>query len=152
MVKAVKPYKPKKIYTDSVPKKTRYSISDRAALGLMPSEQDIQIDVLKECAYYKYEGIKISEILCHIPNGGGRSKAEGGILKAMGVQAGMPDFLLPIPKQGYGSLYIEMKDHKGRVRPEQKQKIALLEKLGNKVIICRTVKETIAEIKSYLGI
>jgi hypothetical protein len=30
----------------------------------------------------------------HVPNGGARSKAEAGILKAMGVQAGMPDLLL----------------------------------------------------------
>lgn len=30
----------------------------------------------------------------HVPNGGGRSKAEAGILKAMGTLAGMPDLLL----------------------------------------------------------
>lgn len=33
-------------------------------------------------------------IVFHIPNGGGRSKAEAGILKAMGVLAGMPDLLV----------------------------------------------------------
>lgn len=38
--------------------------------------------------------------VAHVPNGGGRSKAEAGILKAMGVLAGMPDLLLfgPGPK------------------------------------------------------
>lgn len=38
-------------------------------------------------------------IAFHVPNGGGRSKAEAGILKAMGVLAGMPDLLLFGPKQ-----------------------------------------------------
>ena len=30
----------------------------------------------------------------HCPNGGGRSKAEAGILKALGVLAGVPDLLI----------------------------------------------------------
>lgn len=33
----------------------------------------------------------------HVPNGGGRSKAEAGILKAMGVLAGMPDLFVMGP-------------------------------------------------------
>lgn len=38
-------------------------------------------------------------LVLHVPNGGGRSKAEAGILKAMGVLAGMPDLLVigPLP-------------------------------------------------------
>jgi hypothetical protein len=30
----------------------------------------------------------------HCPNGGKRSKAEGGIFKALGVRAGMPDLIV----------------------------------------------------------
>lgn len=33
-------------------------------------------------------------LVAHVPNGGGRSKAEAGIFKAMGVLAGMPDLLV----------------------------------------------------------
>lgn len=33
-------------------------------------------------------------IVWHTPNGGGRSKAEAGILKALGVLAGMPDLFV----------------------------------------------------------
>lgn len=33
-------------------------------------------------------------LVLHVPNGGGRSKAEAGILKAMGVLAGVPDLLV----------------------------------------------------------
>lgn len=33
-------------------------------------------------------------LVFHVPNGGGRSKAEAGVLKAMGVLAGIPDLLV----------------------------------------------------------
>lgn len=35
----------------------------------------------------------------HVPNGGGRSKAEAAILKALGVLAGMPDLLIFGPER-----------------------------------------------------
>ncbi len=38
-------------------------------------------------------------IVWHTPNGGGRSKAEAGILKAMGVLAGMPDLMVMGPNE-----------------------------------------------------
>lgn len=37
-------------------------------------------------------------LVMHVPNGGGRSKAEAGILKAMGVLAGFPDLLVIGPR------------------------------------------------------
>jgi len=51
----------------------------------------------------------------HPPNGGGRSKAEAGIFKAMGVKAGVPDlvFLRAQP------FCIELKSDKGRASPTQ---------------------------------
>lgn len=36
--------------------------------------------------------------LWHTPNGGGRSKAEAGILKAMGTRAGVPDLFVMGPQ------------------------------------------------------
>lgn len=38
----------------------------------------------------------------HCPNGGGRSKAEAGILKAMGVLAGIPDLFVMGPSHADG--------------------------------------------------
>jgi len=38
-------------------------------------------------------------IVWHTPNGGGRSKAEAGILKALGVLAGMPDLFVMGPRK-----------------------------------------------------
>jgi hypothetical protein len=47
--------------------------------------------------------------LYHIPNGGARSKATAGRLKAMGVKAGVPDLHLPVPSRGYHGTWLEMK-------------------------------------------
>lgn len=44
-----------------------------------------------------------------IPNGGGRSMAQGSILKAEGVKAGISDLMLPFARHGYHGFFIEMK-------------------------------------------
>ena len=71
--------------------------------------------------------------LMHIPNGGRRTKAEAGILKAMGVRRGVADYLLPsaqfcvtmAPTSGIGrhyhGLWIEMKAPGGKLTDEQLQ-------------------------------
>ena len=41
------------------------------------------------------------ELLYHVPNGGSRNKAEASKLKRMGVRAGVPDLVLPVPRAGY---------------------------------------------------
>lgn len=33
-------------------------------------------------------------LFCHVPNGGARTRAEAGIFKSMGVQAGAPDLIV----------------------------------------------------------
>ena len=53
----------------------------------------------------------------HIPNGGGRSRAEAGIFKALGVVAGAPDLLFCLKGGQCG--FIEVKRPGGHVSPEQ---------------------------------
>ena len=48
------------------------------------------------------------ELLYHVPNGGSRNKAEASKLRRMGVRAGVPDLVLPVPRAGYAGLYIEL--------------------------------------------
>jgi hypothetical protein len=68
-----------------------------------------------------------------IPNGGGRSMAQGASLKAEGVTAGVPDLFVP----AWG-LWVEMKRTTGgTVSPAQRDWIAYLEGIGHSVIIGR---------------
>ena len=68
-----------------------------------------------------------------IPNGGGRSMAQGAALKTEGVSPGVPDLFVP-----KWLLWVEMKRSAGgTVSPAQKDWIAYLEGIGHTVIIGR---------------
>ena len=98
-------------------------------------------------------------LLHHIPNGGARSKATAGRLKAEGVKAGIPDICLPVPKNGYGALYIELKVsenkalgvRKGRVSDCQAAMLKSLSDYGNRAVVCYGAEEAIRAIKEYIG-
>jgi len=48
-------------------------------------------------------------LLYSIPNGGRRPASVARIMSLEGVNAGIPDLCLPIARNGYHALYIEMK-------------------------------------------
>ena len=77
-----------------------------------------------------------------IPNGGGRSMAQGAALKAEGVSAGVPDLFVP----AWG-LWVEMKrSTEGVVSPAQKDWIAYLEGIGHTVIIGRGFDDAMEQV------
>src|SRR5687767_7978133 len=47
-----------------------------------------------------------------IPNAAKRSVVTASIMKAQGMKSGVPDLCLPVARQGYHGLYIEMKKKK----------------------------------------
>lgn len=59
-------------------------------------EQDQQIAFFKWVRMHEKTHPELAHIF-HCPNGGKRNAREAGILKAMGVRAGVPDVLWPIP-------------------------------------------------------
>lgn len=66
-----------------------------------------------------------------IPNGGFRSRATAGRLKAEGVMRGIPDLFVP-----EWNLWIEMKRVKGgRLSPDQVNWKHYLEEIGNTVFV-----------------
>lgn len=66
-----------------------------------------------------------------IPNGGFRSRATAGRLKAEGVMRGIPDLFVP-----EWNLWIEMKRVKGgRLSPDQVNWKQYLEEIGNTVFV-----------------
>lgn len=82
-------------------------------------------------------------LLFSVPNGGARSKATAGKLKAEGVKAGVPDVCLPVPRGPYGACYIEMKRmalpgrRNGAESPAQKAWREALTDAGNYSVVCR---------------
>ena len=90
-------------------------------------------------------------LLHHIPNGGHRSKATAGRLRAEGVKSGVPDLCLPVSRGGFHGLYIEMKRERGNMpTAHQKEWIAALERQGYKAVVCHGWEAAAQTIIDYL--
>jgi len=114
-----------------------------------PRDEEHQL----QCACVKWFNLQYPEyrgLLFAVPNGGARSKATAGKLKAEGVVAGVSDLILLVPSYGYGGLCIEMKTPKGKQSPEQKEWQNKVEGQGYDYRLCRSLDEFMTEIKIYL--
>lgn len=90
-------------------------------------------------------------LLYHIPNEGKRSMSTGRKLKREGLKSGIPDIHLPIARGQYHSLYIELKRKKGSsTTTAQKTWQQLLNKYGNKAVICYGWEEAARVLEDYL--
>lgn len=89
-------------------------------------------------------------LLFHVPNGGKRSKVEAARFKAMGVQAGVPDLFLPVPRGAYHGLFIEMKAPKWRTSDAQNTWIEKLKSNGYAVKVCYGFESAQQTLLSYL--
>ena len=105
----------------------------------IPTEHEEQRELVR---WFRqtYPGVRIFAI----PNGGSRSPATAGRLKAEGVSKGVPDLFIPEWR-----LWIEMKrQNGGTVSAEQKDWIAYLENCGYFCFVAKGEKEC----KKYLQI
>ena len=90
-------------------------------------------------------------LLFHPPNGGWRAKATAKRLKAMGTKAGVPDVCLPVPRNGYAGLWIEMKWGSNKPTSKQQEWIDRLREQGHRVDVCYSCHEARSVILEYLG-
>src|ERR1700730_1560192 len=117
------------------------AVTRRKPNRLYPTEEEEQI---MTAVWLTKQGIPFF----HIPNGGYRDYREAAKLKRMGVQAGIPDLMIPIPNGIYHSLYIELKRIKcGKISDVQKYWLDILNKYGHKAIVCYGANEAIKEIE-----
>lgn len=87
----------------------------------------------------------------HCPNGGGRSKAEAGMLKGMGVKAGVPDFVLPFPSSKWNGLAIELKSTDNVLTEKQRLWLQHAYSAGWVVGIARDLETYISMVQSFLN-
>lgn len=92
-------------------------------------------------------------LVFHVPNGGGRSKIEGAILKGLGVKPGIPDLI--VVREDGRMICIECKRPKrrlltgklskatARLRESQKEMIPKLAKLGVPTIIAESLDDAL---------
>ena len=109
----------------------------------IPTEHEEQRELVRWFRH-TYKGVRIFAI----PNGGARSPATAGRLKAEGVSSGVPDLCIPAWR-----LWVEMKRTKGgSVSPEQKDWIKYLEDVGYCVKVCKGAEDAKKQIQAFVTI
>lgn len=118
-----------------MPKRER-TVLEIARAGLVRSEHVEQSFLIQRLALLEGRWPEL-ELLYAVPNGGLRSKAQAGKLKAEGVKPSVPDLVLPVPRYPFHGLYVEMKKIGEHSTPEQRKFQARLLALGYAVVECQ---------------
>lgn len=105
-------------------------------------------------AWFRAQYPEHALMLFAVPNGGGRSRIEAGIMKAEGVTAGVSDLILLEARGGYGALCIEMKttEKSSRQRASQKAWQEAAVRAGNHYAVIRTLEGFQEVVKWYLSL
>lgn len=118
-----------------MPKRER-TVLEIARAGLVRSEHVEQSFLVQRLALIEPQYPEL-ELLYAVPNGGLRSKAQAGKLRAEGVKASVPDLVLPLPKWPFHGLYVEMKKMGEHSTPAQRKFQGRLRGLGYAVLECQ---------------
>ena len=76
----------------------------------------------------------------HVPNGGQRHIAVARKLKAMGVKPGIPDYVCPVPSNGFNGMVVELKVPGGRLSEHQKRWMEIFKRLHYRCAVCYEVE------------
>ena len=112
-------------------------------------ESSEQVSLFEWCEYSLGKYPQLS-LLFHVPNGGFRSAATAGRMKAEGVKAGVPDLCLPVARGGYHGLFIEMKAGKNKPTELQKKWLTDLQEQGYLAAVCYGWEEAARLLTDYL--
>ena len=82
-------------------------------------------------------------------NGVKMTKAQAGRAIAQGMLSGVPDLFLPVPKNGYHGLFIEMKYGSNKVTENQEKFLRNAANVGYAVSVCYSANEAIKRIEDY---
>lgn len=128
------------------------AIANAKAEKAKPKHEESQIQ--RSCLrWFRLQYPQYALLCFAVPNGGARNKREASIMKAEGVTAGVSDLILLKPAGPFASLCIEMKTMEKGSRQRESQRLwqQAVEAAGNKYVICRTLEQFMAEVKSYLA-
>lgn len=106
---------------EPVPQKLKKARAPKPERLPVPPEEDECVNLFQWAQTLRWRGRPIGEYVIHVPNGAylgadARTRAiTMGKLKAMGVQPGVYDYIVPVPLLACPGLWLEMKRTKGGV-------------------------------------
>jgi len=124
-----------------------------------PLEHDEQRSLMTWAAVMARE-IPELNLLFAIPNGGHRNMLVAKKMKAEGVKPGVPDLFLPVARQGFHGLFIEMKTvdnkpktskGKGGISELQSRWLMTLKHHGYRAVVCYGRDEATKTLLDYLS-
>ena len=118
-------------------------------------KRHLEHEVQRNCVnWFRAEFPDHALMLFAVPNGGGRSRTEGAILKAEGVTAGVSDLILLEARGGFGALCIEMKTRSKRSGQSDKQREwqAAAEAAGNRYVVARSLLAFQKAVYEYMAL
>lgn len=111
------------------------------------SEHELQ----RRCVtWLRYQYPWLGPLFFAVPNGGHRSKATAGRMKAEGQTAGVSDLILLVPSATSHSLSIEMKDKAVQSRP-QKVYERFCRAAGSTYAVCHSLAEFQHTVRAHLA-
>jgi hypothetical protein len=127
----------------------------RAMLAKRPAPRDDR-EHQEQVALFEWAALNEARLpelalLFAIPNGGDRHPAVAAKLKAEGVKAGVPDLFLPVARDGYHGLWIELKAPGGTLADHQSDWLTFLSQQGYLTTTCYGWTAAARRIVAYLG-
>lgn len=106
--------------------------------------------LMKVCRLHEKRHPSLARII-HVPNGGKRSRITSQHLKAEGVKAGVPDYLLLEPRGEYSGLAVELKRGEGgSTSAAQLDWLAYLKSVGWRASVCEGWEAAWVEVLAYV--
>lgn len=122
-----------------------------ATANSAPLEHDEQVALFSWADAMRGEHPELSMMFA-VPNGGYRPMATAAQLKAEGVQSGVPDIMLAVPRGRWHGLFVELKraDRSNHATSAQRAWIEMLRRYGYSAIVCYGAQEAQRVIMGYL--
>jgi len=107
------------------------------------AEEQFQISLIEHLKWYGNTDV----LWWHCPNGGKRTKAAAGKLKAMGVRPGVPDLQFMFPDGRVA--FLELKAQGGIVSDEQTVFLKYCERAGIEAAIAYNIDQAVSILQAW---
>jgi hypothetical protein len=128
-----------------------YTKSTRANAAPARSEHVEAVTLMRVVCLHQRQQPELA-LFFAVPNGGDRNPIVAAKMKGEGVRAGVPDYLLPVARQGFHGLAIELKAKGGRASIEQREWLDSLAAQGWRAELCVGWGAAWDVLRDYLAI